>query len=131
MATSKLRPVPSDIPAWGNFPGAPPPFRVPNRGSFTYEDTTRGASLTLRREDGTPFARAYFTGSHVATIEYYDDAGSPYIGIHGDDGGVPGGRSAALAVSGAHRAHRTHAWCGSSGRVPLTWKWTASQWWYL
>jgi hypothetical protein len=124
-STAIARTDPRLLPLHGMETG-PPPFVIPPGGSRTEAPRPDGgATITLRRADGTTYAtRETDPAGRPVDTDFYDAAGAAFMGISADYLAPPGRRS----LSG--RNHLAAA-CGLDARNPISQKWLTTFNWYL
>lgn len=106
-------------PAWGDFPGAPPPLEAPRGGESSLVPVPGGSELTVRRADGSTLAVATLDEASGAYLDarYFDRRGRLTLVVAGVRvrPGTPSG-----GFSGGARVR-----CGSAARVDAGFRWTA------
>lgn len=121
------RPPPAPVevvpgtPAWGEFPGSPPPLEVPPGGEVR---PTAAGALEVRRDDGTLFA-VVDTGAvgEVVGVRYHDARGRATVAI--DRVAAPPTRAVAARLAAARARPRCVDRRRASGwrwRSPVPWR---------
>ncbi len=75
-ATGPLPPEVPPLPEWGDVPGGPTEFAVPDGGDAAVRDVPDGTEVELTRDDGSRYATAEIDGGGVyREVRYFDDRG--------------------------------------------------------
>ena len=123
--TAPTAPEAPPLPAWGDFPGAPPELEPPFGGSASVETVPGGAELTVRRADGSVLAVARVDEASDAYTDarYFDRRGRLRVVISavrdlpaGASGG--GSQGARVRCGSAARANAGYRWTG----FPIAWR---------
>ena len=106
------------VPAWGDFPGAPPEIAPPPGGSASAEPVPGGTELTVRRADGSVLAVATVNEATDAVGEarFFDRRGR--LRVVAAALRVPPAGAAGAATLGARVR------CGSAASADAGFRWT-------
>jgi Matrixin len=118
VTTPELPPAAPPVPAWGDFPGAPPDIAPPPGGSASVEPVAGGTAVTVRRPDGSVLA--------VATVDEATDAlaDARFFGPRGRLRVVVSAlRVPPAAAAGGTVGARVR--CGSAASANAGFRWTA------
>ena len=103
--------------------GGLPAFTTPPGGSRADDHAANGVvTATIRRADGTLFARQVREQSGAAETTFFDVAGNPYVEVDATPG---------LGAARTFARHaRIRASCGNNTQNPLNIKWNSTMNWY-
>jgi hypothetical protein len=106
------------LPAWGDFPGAPPELAPPSGGSVAVEPVPGGSELTVRRADGSMLAVAMLdeASDTYADARFFDRRGRLRVVVSALR--LPPAGAAGAASQGARVR------CGSSASADAGYRWT-------
>jgi hypothetical protein len=106
--------APPDLPAWGDFPGAPAELDVPAGGAAAIAPTPGGQEVTLERADGSPAAVVTLgPGGAPLDARFFDPSGRLTLVV-----------SALRAAPAGAAGARARVRCGSAARADAGFRWT-------